>query len=113
MLDTPWAFVGVNEQHQKMLDMVRSWLKDHRFSWLLIEHVIEFWRLKDLRVARGRVLEILAHHVRRTRLSHRSQRQDCDTASEFCTHHLAMISALGRIIGCSSNWNFGTCVILE
>ena len=66
------AFIAV-EQSQKMLGvvrlhddtsgenaefaiLVRSRLKDHGVGWLLMKHMIEFSRHKDLKIVRGQVL---------------------------------------------------------
>jgi len=67
------AFIAVDEQSQKMLGvvrlhddtsgekaefaiLVRSRLKDHGVGWLLMKHMIEFSKHKDLRTVRGQVL---------------------------------------------------------
>jgi RimJ/RimL family protein N-acetyltransferase len=67
------AFIAVDEQSQKMLGvvrlhddtsgetaefaiLVRSQLKDHGVGWLLMKHMIEFSRHKDLKTVRGQVL---------------------------------------------------------
>jgi acetyltransferase len=67
------AFIAVDEQSQKMLGLVRlhddtsretaefailarSRLKDHGVGWLLMKHMIEFSRHKDLKTVRGQVL---------------------------------------------------------
>ena len=67
------AFIAVDEQSQKMLGvvrlhddtsgetaefaiLVRSQLKDHGVGWLLMKHMIEFSRHKDLKIVRGQVL---------------------------------------------------------
>ena len=67
------AFIAVDEQSQKMLGvvrlhddtsgetaefaiLVRSRLKDHGVGWLLMKHMIEFSRHKDLKIVRGQVL---------------------------------------------------------
>jgi len=67
------AFIAVDEQSQKMLGvvrlhddtsgenaefaiLVRSRLKDHGVGWLLIKHMIEFSKHKDLKTVRGQVL---------------------------------------------------------
>jgi acetyltransferase len=67
------AFIAVDEQSRKMLGvvrlhddpsgetaefaiLVRSRLKDHGVGWLLMKHMIEFSRHKDLKTVRGQVL---------------------------------------------------------
>ena len=67
------AFIAVDEQSQKMLGvvrlhddasgetaefaiLVRSRLKDHGVGWLLMKHMIEFSRHKELKSVRGQVL---------------------------------------------------------
>src|SRR5271170_4051297 len=67
------AFIAVDEQSQKMLGvvrlhddtsgqaaefaiLVRSRLKDHGVGWLLMKHMIEFSKHKDLKTVRGQVL---------------------------------------------------------
>jgi RimJ/RimL family protein N-acetyltransferase len=67
------AFIALDEQTQKMLGvvrlhdntsgetaefaiLVRSRLKDHGVGWLLMKHMIEFSRRKDLKVVQGQVL---------------------------------------------------------
>jgi RimJ/RimL family protein N-acetyltransferase len=67
------AFIAIDEQSQKMLGvvrlhddtsgesaefaiLVRSRLKDHGVGWLLMKHMIEFSRHKDLKTVRGQVL---------------------------------------------------------
>ena len=67
------AFIAVDEQSRKMLGvvrlhddasgetaefaiLVRSRLKDHGIGWLLMKHMIEFSRHKDLKTVRGQVL---------------------------------------------------------
>jgi acetyltransferase len=67
------AFIAVDEQSQKMLGvvrlhddtsgenaefaiLVRSRLKDHGVGWLLMKHMIEFSKYKDLKTVRGQVL---------------------------------------------------------
>jgi RimJ/RimL family protein N-acetyltransferase len=67
------AFLAVDEQTQKMLGvvrlhdntsgetaefaiLVRSRLKDHGVGWLLMKHMIEFSRRKNLKVVQGQVL---------------------------------------------------------
>jgi hypothetical protein len=104
------AFIAVDEQSQKMLGvvrlhddtsgenaefaiLVRSRLKDHGVGWLLMKHMIEFSKHKDLRtVARPSAVGEYRHarHVRRTRLSRcrrsgRSRRKDGDTGAAHPT----------------------------
>ena len=72
------AFIAVDEQSQKMLGvvrlhddtsgeaaefaiLVRSQLEDHGVGWLLMKHMIEFSRHKDLKIVRGQVLS--DHHA--------------------------------------------------
>ena len=67
------AFIAVDEQSQKMLGvvrlhndtsgetaefaiLVRSRLKEHGIGWLLMKHMIEFSRHKDLEIVQGQVL---------------------------------------------------------
>ena len=67
------AFIALDEQTQKMLGvvrlhdntngetaefaiLVRSRLKDHGVGWLLMKHMIEFSKCKDLKVVQGQVL---------------------------------------------------------
>src|SRR5271154_5307326 len=67
------AFIAVDKQSGKMLGvvrlhddtngenaefaiLVRSRLKDHGVGWLLMKHMIEFSKHKDLRTVRGQVL---------------------------------------------------------
>jgi RimJ/RimL family protein N-acetyltransferase len=67
------AFIAVDEQSQKMLGvvrlhddasgetaefaiLVRSRLKDHGIGWLLMKHMIEFSKHKNLKTVRGQVL---------------------------------------------------------
>jgi RimJ/RimL family protein N-acetyltransferase len=67
------AFIAVDEQSQKMLGvvrlhddtsgetaefaiLVRSRLKEHGVGWLLMKHMIEFSKHKDLKIVRGQVL---------------------------------------------------------
>jgi acetyltransferase len=67
------AFIAVDERSRKMLGVVRlhddtngenaefailmrSRLKGHGVGWLLMKHMIEFSKLKDLRTVRGQVL---------------------------------------------------------
>jgi RimJ/RimL family protein N-acetyltransferase len=67
------AFIAVDEQSQKMLGvvrlhddtsgenaefaiLVRSRLKEHGVGWLLMKHMIEFSKHKDLKTVRGQVL---------------------------------------------------------
>ena len=67
------AFIAVDEQSQKMLGvvrlhddtsgesaefaiLVRSRLKDHGVGWLLMKHMIEFSKHKDLKTVQGQVL---------------------------------------------------------
>jgi RimJ/RimL family protein N-acetyltransferase len=67
------AFVALDDRTQKMLGvvrlhdntsgetaefaiLVRSQLKDHGVGWLLMKHMIEFSRRKDLKVVQGQVL---------------------------------------------------------
>jgi RimJ/RimL family protein N-acetyltransferase len=67
------AFIAVDERNQKMLGvvrlhddasgkdaefaiLVRSRLKGHGVGWLLMKHMIEFSKHKDLKTVRGQVL---------------------------------------------------------
>jgi acetyltransferase len=67
------AFIAVDEQSQKMLGvvrlhdgtsgetaefaiLVRSRLKEHGVGWLLMKHMIEFSKHKDLKIVQGQVL---------------------------------------------------------
>jgi acetyltransferase len=67
------AFIAVDEQSQKMLGvvrlhddtsgetaefaiLVRSRLKNHGVGWLLMKHMIEFSKHKNLKTVRGQVL---------------------------------------------------------
>jgi RimJ/RimL family protein N-acetyltransferase len=67
------AFIAVDEQSQKMVGvvrlhddtsgqnaefaiLVRSQLKGHGVGWLLMKHMIEFSKHKDLKTVRGQVL---------------------------------------------------------
>jgi acetyltransferase len=67
------AFIAIDEQSQKMVGvvrlhddtngqnaefaiLVRSRLKDHGVGWLLMKHMIEFSKHKDLKTVRGQVL---------------------------------------------------------
>jgi RimJ/RimL family protein N-acetyltransferase len=67
------AFIAVDEQSQKMLGvvrlhddtsgeaaefdiLVRSRLKEHGVGWLLMKHMIEFSKRKDLKIVQGQVL---------------------------------------------------------
>jgi RimJ/RimL family protein N-acetyltransferase len=67
------AFIAIDEQSRKMLGvvrlhddtsgedaefaiLVRSRLKDHGIGWLLMKHMIEFSRHKNLKTVRGQVL---------------------------------------------------------
>src|SRR5580700_11418914 len=67
------AFIASDEQSQKMIGvvrlhddangqnaefaiLVRSRLKDHGVGWLLMKHMIEFSKHKDLKTVRGQVL---------------------------------------------------------
>jgi RimJ/RimL family protein N-acetyltransferase len=67
------AFIAVDEQSRKMLGvvrlhddtggesaefavLVRSRLKSHGVGWLLMKHMIEFSKHKDLKTVRGQVL---------------------------------------------------------
>jgi acetyltransferase len=67
------AFIAVDDQSQRMLGvvrlhddtggenaefaiLVRSRLKGHGVGWLLMKHMIEFSRHKDLKTVRGQVL---------------------------------------------------------
>jgi RimJ/RimL family protein N-acetyltransferase len=67
------AFIAVDEQSQKMLGvvrlhddtsggtaefaiLVRSRLKDHGVGWLLMKHMIEFSKHKNLKTVQGQVL---------------------------------------------------------
>ncbi len=67
------AFIAIDEQSQKMLGvvrlhddpsgeaaefaiLVRSRLKGHGVGWLLMKHMIEFSKHKDLKTVRGQVL---------------------------------------------------------
>ena len=67
------AFIAIDEQSRKMLGvvrlhddtggesaefavLVRSRLKSHGVGWLLMKHMIEFSKHKDLRTVRGQVL---------------------------------------------------------
>jgi RimJ/RimL family protein N-acetyltransferase len=67
------AFIAVDEQSKKMLGvvrlhddtsgetaefaiLVRSRLKEHGVGWLLMKHMIEFSRHKDLEIVQGQVL---------------------------------------------------------
>jgi RimJ/RimL family protein N-acetyltransferase len=67
------AFIAIDEQSQKMLGvvrlhddssgeaaefaiLVRSRLKGHGVGWLLMKHMIEFSKHKDLKIVRGQVL---------------------------------------------------------
>ena len=67
------AFIVIDEQSRKMLGvvrlhddtggenaefaiLVRSRLKDHGVGWLLMKHMIEFSKHKDLKTVRGQVL---------------------------------------------------------
>jgi RimJ/RimL family protein N-acetyltransferase len=67
------AFIAVDEQSQKMLGvvrlhddtsgetaefaiLVRSRLKEHGVGWLLMKHMIEFLKRKDLKIVQGQVL---------------------------------------------------------
>jgi RimJ/RimL family protein N-acetyltransferase len=67
------AFIAVDEQSQKMLGvvrlhddtsaetaefaiLVRSRLKDHGVGWLLMKHMIEFSKHKNLKIVQGQVL---------------------------------------------------------
>jgi RimJ/RimL family protein N-acetyltransferase len=67
------AFIAIDEQSRKMLGvvrlhddtsgedaefaiLVRSRLKDHGIGWLLMKHMIEFSKHKNLKTVRGQVL---------------------------------------------------------
>jgi RimJ/RimL family protein N-acetyltransferase len=67
------AFIAADEQSQKMLGvvrlhddtsgetaefaiLVRSRLKDHGVGWLLMKHMIEFSKHKNLKIVQGQVL---------------------------------------------------------
>jgi RimJ/RimL family protein N-acetyltransferase len=67
------AFIAIDEKNQKMLGvvrlhddasgkdaefaiLVRSRLKGHGVGWLLMKHMIEFSKHKDLKTVRGQVL---------------------------------------------------------
>lgn len=71
--DRAMAFIAVDEKSQKMLGvvrlhddaggenaefaiLVRSRLKGHGVGWLLMKHMIEFSKHKDLKTVRGQVL---------------------------------------------------------
>ena len=56
------AFIAVDEQSQKMggetaefAILVRSPLKEHGVGWLLMKHMIEFSKHKDLKIVQGQV----------------------------------------------------------
>ena len=121
------AFIAVDDQSQRMLGvvrlhddtggenaefaiLVRSRLKGHGVGWLLIKHMSEFSRHKDLKTVRGQVLAenatmlAMCAHCRR---SGRSQRQDGDTASASRSPHPAMTLNSADTIRRSSDWNLG------